>query len=132
MIFAVTQKFQDFLRVFFFFRENHSHDKLCYTFLTTVCFILRLLVKTQSEICFLSLISALSLSLPLFVFLAFVLHSHSWVLLTSQRASLKSPDNPRKKRNNICLSAFEKQKTKKKQKQNRDRRRTKTSLKMWS
>lgn len=86
------------------FFDNPSHDKLYRSCLPIICSVRCLLVKTQSVVCLLSLISALSLLL--FVSLSFVLHSNSWVLLTSLKASLESPDSTRKKGNNICLSAY--------------------------
>lgn len=87
------------------FFDNPSHDKLYCRCLPIIYSIHSLLVITWGAVCVLSLISALSLSLSLSLSLLFF-HSNSWVLLTWQKASVKSPDNTRRKGNNICLSAY--------------------------
>lgn len=67
--------------------------------------------NTKRSLCSVFNICSLSLSLSLLFF-----HSNSWVLLTSQKASLKSPDNTRKKKGitsvYLHISMFKKQEEK--------------------
>lgn len=80
------------------FFDNPSHDKLYCRRLAVICSVHSLLVKTRRAVCVLSLISALSL------FCSSTVTPGFFSLHTPH--PLKSPDNARKKGNNICLSAY--------------------------